>query len=73
MFTIVALKVLTNHSTGRRKLMPNKLYYFLDGFKIEEDGREDSKSKCKTSIWNLHVLLSTLCRRDLNFSIKICA
>lgn len=39
MFTIFALQVLTNQSTGRRKLMPNKLYYFLDGFKIEEDGR----------------------------------
>ena len=39
MFTIFALKVLTTQSTGRRKLIPNKLYYFLDGFKIEEDGR----------------------------------
>ena len=39
MFTIFALQVLTNQSTGQRKLMPNKLYYFLDGFKIEKDGR----------------------------------
>ncbi|MBD5339343.1 MAG: AAA family ATPase [Bacteroides sp.] len=39
MFTIFAIQVLSNQSVGRRKLTPNKYYYFLEGFEIDKDGK----------------------------------
>lgn len=39
MFTIFAIQVLSEQSVGRRKLTPKKIYYFLDGFKIDNDGK----------------------------------
>lgn len=39
MFTIFALQVLSDKSTGRRKLTPKKIYYFLEGFKVGVDDR----------------------------------
>ena len=39
MFTIFAIQVLSTQSVGRRKLTPNKIYYFLEGFQIDKDGK----------------------------------
>lgn len=38
MLTPIALRVLSDDSVGKRKLEANKIYYLLDGFRIENDG-----------------------------------
>ena len=38
MLTIIALRVLSSNSIGKRRLEANKMYYLLEGFNITEDG-----------------------------------
>ena len=49
-FCVFAIRVCSQDSVGRRKLVPNRLYYLLDGFSVLEDRILVSKERFKKSI-----------------------
>lgn len=49
-FCVFAIRVCSQDSVGRRKLVPNRLYYLLDGFSVLEDRILISKERFNKSV-----------------------
>lgn len=49
-FCVFALRVCSAESVGRRKLIPGKYYFFLEGFSIQEDRILISKERFNKSV-----------------------
>ena len=56
-FYIFALRVNSERSTGKRKLIPGHLYYFLEGFSVLEDRVLVSKSRFAPCLYDYDVRL----------------
>ena len=49
-FCVFAVRVCSEDSVGRRKLVPGKMYYFLEGFSVLEDRILISKERFNKSV-----------------------
>ena len=49
-FCVFAVRVCSEDSVGRRKLVPVKMYYFLEGFSVLEDRILISKERFNKSV-----------------------
>lgn len=54
-FFVFAVQVNSESSTGKRKLIVGRPYYFLDGFKIHEDRILVSKDRYKKTVYDYYM------------------